>query len=702
MPVNGKRGISTAFVFAGTTEGRQVVERLLAHGVHVTAFTATGYGGEILGEALAGRTCEIRAGRLDAAAMERELTQGRPDVVIDATHPYAVLVSRHIKTACQKTGVRYLRLKRELGDAAVPCAVRVKSAEDAAAFLADKPGAVFLAIGAKEAAPFASDALRERVYIRILALEESLNRCRALRFSAQNIIAMQGPFSEALNTALFRECRAAWLVSKMSGAEGGFEAKLAAARACNMQVVLIEPPDDAGTVDDIDNNIEEIAGVLGLKAAVPLEMPPVPAIKPQKTIVLVSAGPGSAAFMTGEAREALKKSDCIIGAQVILDRHAPDLEKKPCKALYQAEEIAAFIEKSDAQSFAVLVSGDGGFFSLARTLIPVLRERGWPWTLLPGISSLTLLAARLGLAWDDVKTASLHGRGVNAVNLVTGMVSHHRKTFFLTDEKTTPAVICRILAGHGLDGVTVNVGEDLSLPTERIQRGTAASLVDAVFSPLNAVLVENPAPLDDAPFAQSCPYGLPDRVFDRGAVPMTKGEVRAVSLARLRIAPQDTVWDIGAGTGAVTCAAALAARYGRVYAVERDMEALELIRQNGEKLGLKNIEIIAGRAPDALAALPPPDAVFIGGSGGELQAIVEAALAKNPRCRLVITAITLETIARAAEIVRSVGLENIEITQLAVSRAQNAGNYRLVKAENPVFIFSGTGGGSNDTGGGGV
>ena len=343
----------------------------------------------------------------------------------------------------------------------------------------------------------------------------------------------------------------------------------------------------------------------------------------------------------------------------------------------------------------MLLSGDGGFFSLARVLVPALRERGLPFSLLPGISSLALLTSRLGRCWDDVTTVSLHGRACNEVNLVTGAVSSSRTTFFLTDEKTTPAVICKILTENGLGCVTITVGENLSLPSEQIRQGAAASLVNAAFSPLSVVLAENPAPRD----AALCGYSLTDTVFTRGKVPMTKAEIRALTLARLRIGANDTVYDVGAGTGAFTAAAALCAKNGRVFAIECEAEALTLIRQNAAKLNIHNIEIIAGEAPAALEPLPPPQAVFIGGSGGRLKAIVDTVLAKNPRCRIVITALTLETIACATEITHYPHIQDVDITQIAVSRAHEAGPYRMLRAGNPIFIFSFTGtGGTADSG----
>jgi precorrin-6Y C5,15-methyltransferase (decarboxylating) len=408
--------------------------------------------------------------------------------------------------------------------------------------------------------------------------------------------------------------------------------------------------------------------------------------------VLVGAGTGSPDLLTGEGRQALARCECVIGAERVLGVHEKFLGAKPRKALFEAEKIAAFIEESLYARFCVLLSGDGGFYSLAKTLSPVIRHKGWQFRVLPGISSLALLAARLGISWEDIKTISLHGKNENAENtenVIVGGVTRNRRTFFLTGGKTGPAEICGILAARGLGSLDVVVGENLSLPGEALRRDKAAAFVSAAFAPLSVALVENPAPLDDS--AKNA--GLRDSVFIRGEVPMTKGEIRLLAVARLRLGGADIVWDIGAGTGSVSCAAALQAGYGRVYAVERDERALRLIRQNRDALGLRNIEIVPGCAPEALEGLPVPDGVFIGGTGGRLGAILDAVFARNPVCGIVLTAISLETLAEAVSCLRRFSGEEPEIIQVAVSRAVKAGNHHLLKAENPVFIVSFKGGG---------
>ena len=169
---------------------------------------------------------------------------------------------------------------------------------------------------------------------------------------------------------------------------------------------------------------------------------------------------------------------------------------------------------------------------------------------------------------------------------------------------------------------------------------------------------------------------------------MTKQRVRTAILAKLAVAPELVLWDVGAGTGSVSVELALAAPKGRVYAVEYKPEACDLIRQNREAFHAWNLKLVPGRAPEALQALPAPDAVFIGGSGGAMDAIVQAALEKNPHARLCISAIALETV-QAALTALSARDVPATVTQLAVSETRPAGGLNLLMANNPIFLLTG-------------
>ncbi len=187
-----------------------------------------------------------------------------------------------------------------------------------------------------------------------------------------------------------------------------------------------------------------------------------------------------------------------------------------------------------------------------------------------------------------------------------------------------------------------------------------------------------------------------DDMFIRGSLPMTKSEVRAVSLSKLELTRGSVFWDIGSGTGSVAVEAASllmqtgGAEDSAVYAVEKEAEGICLIRQNRERLvpGFCNFHLVEGRAPEALEQLPPPSHVFIGGSGGELQRIIALILRKNPKVRIVINTVTIETLTECMELIRKFGFADYEIVQVSVSRMERAGRYHLQKAQNPVYVIA--------------
>jgi precorrin-6Y C5,15-methyltransferase (decarboxylating) len=186
-------------------------------------------------------------------------------------------------------------------------------------------------------------------------------------------------------------------------------------------------------------------------------------------------------------------------------------------------------------------------------------------------------------------------------------------------------------------------------------------------------------------------WGLPDDSFVRGEVSMTKAEIRAVVMSKLRIREKDIVYDVGAGTGSVSVEMALAARKGIVYSIESNFDALELCKLNKRRFCLENMEIVEGKAPDVLDELPAPDVVFIGGSRGKLPEIVEVLLEKNPALRLVINTITVESTASAAALLETERFADFEMVQVQVSRGKKVGASHMMLAQNTVTILSARG-----------
>ena len=394
-------------------------------------------------------------------------------------------------------------------------------------------------------------------------------------------------------------------------------------------------------------------------------------------ITLIGMGAGTPETLTAQSLAALRRADWIFGAKRLLEQ-LPAGCTEHRKALYKAEEILAWIAQTKAETPVVLYSGDTGFYSGAAGLLEQLRVQGQEATVLPGLSSVQLLAAALGRPWQDWKLASAHGCACDPV----AACSAGQPVFFLTGGAETPDTLCAALVQAGLGKTAVTVGEDLGTAAQKITQGTAAEIAGQSFASLSVLLVEAvPVPIRRTP-------GLPDEAFLRGEVPMTKQEIRAAALAKLGVRPEETLWDVGAGTGSVSVELALAAPRGRVYAVECEPDACTLIRKNREKFAAKNLILIEGRAPQALEALPAPDAVFIGGTKGGMAAVVDAVLAKNPHARICISAIALETLSAAIAALTAQGL-SAEVTQIAVSRTRPAGRLHLLTANNPIFLITG-------------
>ena len=397
-------------------------------------------------------------------------------------------------------------------------------------------------------------------------------------------------------------------------------------------------------------------------------------------VFLIGIGMGNPDTLTVGAKRAIEGSGLLIGAKRLLEPFAyVDCEKlELIRSADIADALAKAQEHGDCEQASVLLSGDVGFYSGATALYDKLGA--FDVDVIPGISSRVYFAAKLHTPWQDATLVSAHGREHDAV----GTIQANVKTFCITGGKTKVEDICRGLVERGLGDANVAAGERLSYAEERIVRGTAAELAELSFADLSVMMVWNERPV----VREFAAPALPDSAFVRGKAPMTKEEVRALSIAKLRIAANHTVWDVGAGTGSVSVEAALAAPRGRVFAIEKKDDALELMKRNAEQLGASNLVIVPGEAPQALAGLPAPDRVFVGGSSGTMKEIISAAVKANPQVRLCATAVTLETVAELLDCLRAFDVENADIVQVSVARADAIGAYHLMRAENPVYLVT--------------
>lgn len=393
---------------------------------------------------------------------------------------------------------------------------------------------------------------------------------------------------------------------------------------------------------------------------------------------IVGIGPGNPELLTGAAIKAIKESNILIGDKRMLVAFA-EADKKIYDTIKTADivEIAASANP-EKDVLAVLVSGDVGFFSLAKTISGKLPE--CECVRYCGISSLVYFAAKLQLSWDDAKIVSMHGRKQNLV----AAVAENKKVFSLTGGEHTSQMLCAQLCEHGLSDVQVYVGENLSYPEEKITVGTAAEISKQNFPSLSVMMVIN----EQAAKYQPVVHGLADELFTRSKVPMTKQEVRSVSMSKLMPKATDKIYDIGAGTGSCSVELALLANKGQVWAFERNPEAVALIHKNKDLFGIENLEIIAGEALENIKNMPAPDCVFVGGSGGDLCEMLDIIYAKNSDCRVVINAITIETLAEVADYYKKHQDYSLEIVNVCVARSRKLGSYNLMMAQNPVYVMT--------------
>ena len=376
--------------------------------------------------------------------------------------------------------------------------------------------------------------------------------------------------------------------------------------------------------------------------------------------------------LTHEALELINEADILIGAKRLINEFAH--LNKPSHNAYLSNDILEIVEKTDAQKIAILVSGDVGFYSAAEKLVDVLKEYG-P-NLISGISSVSYFFAKCSLPWKNANLISCHGIDTNIVS----SVRRNEYTFALTG-KNIPE-LQKELVKYGFGDLKVWVGENLGSDEESIQETKVSQLGGREYSSLTVLIIENPD------FDSRIRTGIDDEEFIRGKVPMTKSEVRAVCLSKLSLSPDDIAYDIGCGTGSVTIEMAFSAYDGKIYAFDKNEEAISLLEQNCQKFHLDNVEAICGLAPECLEGLPVPDVAFIGGSSGNMDEIVKYLYGLNSHMRFVITAISLENAMAALDSLKSVGIDG-DIVQVAVSKGKKIADLHMLMAQNPIFIING-------------
>lgn len=665
-------------IFAGTTEGRELSEYLAVAGIAHTLCVATEYGEIVLKEH---PLVKVHKGRMNQEEIEVYIKAGNFGAVVDATHPYAEVVTQNIKNAMQDMDIPYLRLKRESNVTSSYEKIHYfKDSVSCAKALEKTDGNILLTTGSKELSVFAKFIDRkERLYVRVLPGIESLQLCMDCGIAGKQILALQGPFTTQMNEAMFRQYQIKCLVTKESGNAGGYQEKLDAAQNLGIPVFTIGCPveQEGYTFEEVCEQLEMISGQR-IKKNTGFQ------------IILAGVGMGNPNCLTKEVEKAIEEADILLGAGRMIAAYQPKIEKKP---YYTAEQIIPYLEEMQSvtsskadRKVVILFSGDTGFYSGCQKLYDaLLREVNdgrlhTSVTVMPGISSVAYLAACMGENYQDADICSMHGKELPNLEKKIRM---GKQIFLLMSGLKDIHKLGKLLLDAGLIECTVVVGYQLSYPEQLIMELKPEECMKLQEDGLYTCCIKNPKPE-----RKMLTHGKADGEFIRDNVPMTKEEVREVSICKLKLYEGAVVYDIGSGTGSIAVEIAGLSDEIKVFAVEYKEEAVSLITGNKEKFELNNIEIVLGKAPDALENLPVPTHAFIGGSGGKMKEILSALYQKNPHMRVVINAISMETICEIKEVLSTFSIQNADVVQMQVSRVKRVGAYHLMQAENPVWICS--------------
>lgn len=717
--------LNRVLIFAGTTEGRTLSEYLSENRIEHTVCVATEYGEEVLS---ASPYMTIHQGRMGVSEMEKLMQTGSFAAVVDATHPYAVEVTANIREASQEAKLPYLRLKRWLDAETEGSVFYFHSNEECVDALEKTEGNILLTTGSKELVTYCSRPLvKNRLYVRILPGMESISICTELGIKGKQMIAMQGPFSTEMNEAILHQYEIACMVTKKSGRQGGYPEKLEAARRAGIPVYVIEPADtergysmeevceklqlllcaEKSVSVDKSKSVDELKDVDDMMkdktADIPKAEPGVEMVTPSKAeaendaaagkvdnkmdIILAGIGMGASKGLTREVYDAIESADILLGAKRLIEPYKPRMEKKP---YYLGKDIVPYLEDLFLQSagkryrVVVLFSGDSGCYSgcqaLAHCLHEAVAEKRFfaDIRILPGISSISYLASCIGESYQDAAIMSMHGK------LLPGLarrIQENEKTFLFMSGVKDMRKLGNALSEALMDDCIITAGYQLSYENEEIRKLTPKECMSCEKEGLYICFIYNPHPKK-----RPLTPGIPDEEFIRGKVPMTKKEIREVSICKLRLYPGAVVYDIGSGTGSVAVEMADMSPDIEVFALEQKPEAVELIEKNKEKFHLDNITVIRTKAPEGLMDLKMPTHAFIGGSGGNMKEIIETLHQINPGMRIVINAVSIETLCEIKEILMAYPVCDTEFVQLQVSRVKELGTYHMMQAENPIFV----------------
>lgn len=402
-------------------------------------------------------------------------------------------------------------------------------------------------------------------------------------------------------------------------------------------------------------------------------------MSPPLTIIGTGVSPDD---LTARQRQTIEAADILVGGRRLLEPFG-HLDCRRRVIDRDLNGLADFLQaRMDDHAIVVLTSGDPLFYGIGAFLVRRLgAERV---RILPNVSAVAAGFARLGEPWQEACVVSLHGRD-HTGRLLRNLAGGETVAVY-TDPDHNPAWLAKILVGNHLSDVRMCVLEQLGMKEERIARTTPAEALSMTFADLNLVVLK-PDPARQA--APSLFPGMPDHWFAHEKGLITKAEVRAVSLSRLRLFDRAIFWDLGAGSGSVSIEAGLTVTRGSIYTLEQKEERIEHIHENRSRFAIGNMRVIQARLPDGLADLPDPDRVFIGGGGKALADIVRLAAGRlKPAGIIVINTVLIDSLSATMQALEDRGLD-VDVVQIQASRATPMPYSHRLEAANPVWIITG-------------
>jgi len=407
----------------------------------------------------------------------------------------------------------------------------------------------------------------------------------------------------------------------------------------------------------------------------------------ESKVHIIGVGSDGLTGLTARARELLTSADLILGSDNTLDlvggvkgeryRIGPDLQ----------EVVRTLEENLGRKRMVVVAGGDPLFYGVARYLCDRLGKDRFE--VLPHVSSMQLAFARIKESWEEAYLTNL---ATHPLEAILDRIRTAETVGLFTTEQDNPPRIARALLAQGVDYFRAYVCENIGAPDERVTQGELADIQGMEFAALNVMILKRKPGRPDVPRrpGRLRGFGNPDDIFAQSRPKsglVTQAEVRAIALAQLDVQPGSIVWDVGAGSGSVAIEAANLAHPGRVYAIEQDAADYHLILANAETFGVHNLSAVHGTAPAVFSGLPPPDAIFVGGTGHEVARLLESAYkALRAGGRLVVNVATLESLGTTYAALKRL-TSAVQVLLINVARGTEQLETLRFEAVNPTFLL---------------